>query len=255
MAGRGGIPPRRGRSRIHNHHSASAAKATHKNIPTRPTQLQSRLDSIGGGAASEGRSPGAGTGVRSGLTGSPMPKLRSSSSHDPPTAEPSTANTRTAAAATTRATLRMSNLNAALLVASTCSENSRRPDPHESRRPEDDAEQMGVLPRLQGLVCRTPSTTAHLPGSSTTTRLPLVEVPTWHRGGVVLTGDACCAVSLLAGQGASLAVAGPSCWMSISPPRLRCRRRWRATSGPDGRWWRPSRGSAAMASNGSSRRR
>ena len=35
-----------------------------------------------------------------------------------------------------------------------------------------------------------------------------VEVPQWHRGRVVLIGDACQAVSLLAGQGASLAVAG-----------------------------------------------
>ncbi|MGD8202291.1 FAD-dependent monooxygenase [Ornithinimicrobium sp. W1679] len=35
-----------------------------------------------------------------------------------------------------------------------------------------------------------------------------VEVPRWHRGRVVLLGDACQAVSLLAGQGASLAVAG-----------------------------------------------
>ena len=35
-----------------------------------------------------------------------------------------------------------------------------------------------------------------------------VEVPHWHRGRVVLLGDACQAVSLLAGQGASLAVAG-----------------------------------------------
>ncbi|WP_153393555.1 FAD-dependent monooxygenase [Ornithinicoccus halotolerans] len=35
-----------------------------------------------------------------------------------------------------------------------------------------------------------------------------VEVPQWHRGRVVLVGDACQAVSLLAGQGASLAVAG-----------------------------------------------
>ncbi|MGY2004980.1 FAD-dependent monooxygenase [Blastococcus sp. SYSU DS1024] len=35
-----------------------------------------------------------------------------------------------------------------------------------------------------------------------------VEVPEWHRGRVVLLGDACQAVSLLAGQGASLAVAG-----------------------------------------------
>lgn len=35
-----------------------------------------------------------------------------------------------------------------------------------------------------------------------------VDVPQWHRGRVVLLGDACQAVSLLAGQGASLAVAG-----------------------------------------------
>lgn len=35
-----------------------------------------------------------------------------------------------------------------------------------------------------------------------------VVMPYWHRGRVVLVGDACYAVSLLAGQGASLAVAG-----------------------------------------------
>ncbi|MER7013860.1 FAD-dependent oxidoreductase [Saccharopolyspora sp. NPDC000359] len=35
-----------------------------------------------------------------------------------------------------------------------------------------------------------------------------VEVPRWHRGRVVLVGDACCAVSLVAGQGASLGIAG-----------------------------------------------
>ena len=35
-----------------------------------------------------------------------------------------------------------------------------------------------------------------------------VEVPQWRRGRVVLLGDACQAVSLIAGQGASLAVAG-----------------------------------------------
>ncbi len=35
-----------------------------------------------------------------------------------------------------------------------------------------------------------------------------VEVPRWSRGRVVLVGDACYAVSLLAGQGASLGVAG-----------------------------------------------
>ncbi|GAA4283681.1 FAD-dependent monooxygenase [Brevibacterium daeguense] len=35
-----------------------------------------------------------------------------------------------------------------------------------------------------------------------------VELPRWHRGHVALLGDSCQAVSLLAGQGASLAVAG-----------------------------------------------
>jgi 2-polyprenyl-6-methoxyphenol hydroxylase-like FAD-dependent oxidoreductase len=35
-----------------------------------------------------------------------------------------------------------------------------------------------------------------------------VELPDWHRGHVALLGDACQAVSLVAGQGASLAVAG-----------------------------------------------
>ena len=35
-----------------------------------------------------------------------------------------------------------------------------------------------------------------------------VVMPSWHRGRVVLVGDACYAVSLLAGQGASLGIAG-----------------------------------------------
>jgi 2-polyprenyl-6-methoxyphenol hydroxylase-like FAD-dependent oxidoreductase len=35
-----------------------------------------------------------------------------------------------------------------------------------------------------------------------------VELPVWSRGRVVFAGDACQAVSLLAGQGASLAIAG-----------------------------------------------
>ncbi|MGH3645990.1 MAG: FAD-dependent monooxygenase, partial [Micromonosporaceae bacterium] len=35
-----------------------------------------------------------------------------------------------------------------------------------------------------------------------------IEIPSWSRGRVVLIGDACQAVSLLAGQGASLAIAG-----------------------------------------------
>lgn len=35
-----------------------------------------------------------------------------------------------------------------------------------------------------------------------------VDMPAWSRGRVVLAGDACCAVSLIAGQGASLGIAG-----------------------------------------------
>ncbi|GAB3738161.1 FAD-dependent monooxygenase [Amycolatopsis oliviviridis] len=35
-----------------------------------------------------------------------------------------------------------------------------------------------------------------------------IEMPSWHRGRVVLVGDSCYAVSLLAGQGASLGIAG-----------------------------------------------
>jgi 2-polyprenyl-6-methoxyphenol hydroxylase-like FAD-dependent oxidoreductase len=35
-----------------------------------------------------------------------------------------------------------------------------------------------------------------------------IEMPAWHRGRVALVGDACQAVSLLAGQGASMAMAG-----------------------------------------------
>ena len=35
-----------------------------------------------------------------------------------------------------------------------------------------------------------------------------IAMPSWSRGRVVLVGDACCAVSLLAGQGASLGIAG-----------------------------------------------
>jgi 2-polyprenyl-6-methoxyphenol hydroxylase-like FAD-dependent oxidoreductase len=45
-----------------------------------------------------------------------------------------------------------------------------------------------------------------------------VVVPTWHRGRAVLVGDACQAVSLLAGQGASLAVAGAELLASLVGP-------------------------------------
>lgn len=46
------------------------------------------------------------------------------------------------------------------------------------------------------------------PGELYYDQVAQVELPHWHRGRVALAGDACQAVSLLAGQGASLAVAG-----------------------------------------------
>ncbi|MEY8038027.1 FAD-dependent monooxygenase [Saccharopolyspora cebuensis] len=61
-----------------------------------------------------------------------------------------------------------------------------------------------------------------------------VELPRWSRGRVVLVGDACGAVSPLAGQGASLAVAGAyvlgRCWErsgSVAEALAAYERRWR----------------------------
>ena len=43
-------------------------------------------------------------------------------------------------------------------------------------------------------------------------------VPVWHEGTTVLLGDACQAVSLLAGQGASLAIAGAALLAELVGP-------------------------------------
>ncbi|GAB3430933.1 FAD-dependent monooxygenase [Actinophytocola sediminis] len=55
-----------------------------------------------------------------------------------------------------------------------------------------------------------PRVLAHCPPASELyyDQVAQVELPRWRRGRVVLVGDACQAVSLLAGQGASLAIAG-----------------------------------------------
>lgn len=55
-----------------------------------------------------------------------------------------------------------------------------------------------------------PEALARCPGSDEIyyDQVAQVQVPEWRRGRVTLVGDACGAVSLLAGQGASLAVAG-----------------------------------------------
>jgi 2-polyprenyl-6-methoxyphenol hydroxylase-like FAD-dependent oxidoreductase len=45
-----------------------------------------------------------------------------------------------------------------------------------------------------------------------------VVLPRWHRGTTVLVGDACQAVSLLAGQGASMAIAGASLLTELVGP-------------------------------------
>lgn len=41
-----------------------------------------------------------------------------------------------------------------------------------------------------------------------------IEMPRWTKGRVVLLGDACYAVSLMAGQGASLGIGGPMYWLN-----------------------------------------
>jgi 2-polyprenyl-6-methoxyphenol hydroxylase-like FAD-dependent oxidoreductase len=51
-------------------------------------------------------------------------------------------------------------------------------------------------------------------------RVSQIEMPRWSTDRVALVGNACQAVSLLAGQGASLAVPVPNCW----PPSSRTKR-------------------------------
>jgi 2-polyprenyl-6-methoxyphenol hydroxylase-like FAD-dependent oxidoreductase len=55
-----------------------------------------------------------------------------------------------------------------------------------------------------------PDVLAHCPpaGALYYDQVAQIDMPQWSTGHVVLVGDACQAVSLLAGQGASLAVAG-----------------------------------------------
>lgn len=55
-----------------------------------------------------------------------------------------------------------------------------------------------------------PAALAHCPPADQVyyDQVAQIEMPRWHRGRVVLLGDSCAAVSLLAGHGASLAVAG-----------------------------------------------
>lgn len=74
--------------------------------------------------------------------------------------------------------------------------------------PEDP--QRGVQEEYSGLDWVIPRALANCPEPSGLyyDQVAQIEIPEWSRGRVVLLGDACQAVSLLAGQGASLAVAG-----------------------------------------------
>ncbi|WP_329792686.1 FAD-dependent oxidoreductase [Lentzea sp. DG1S-22] len=56
----------------------------------------------------------------------------------------------------------------------------------------------------------TPSLLSAVPEDVYYDTVSQVDMPVWHRGKVVLVGDACGAVSLFAGHGASLAMAGAS---------------------------------------------
>ena len=63
-----------------------------------------------------------------------------------------------------------------------------------------------------------------------------VELPDWRSGRVTLAGDACQCVSLFAGQGASLALAGAFILAEeLDPIRPRCRASSFALRGPPDR--------------------
>lgn len=82
---------------------------------------------------------------------------------------------------------------------------------HRDGDPQRPADVAGTLRRVYGsLGWVAPAALAALPPAADVYYdvVAQVEVPSWHHGHVVLVGDACQAVSLLAGQGASLAVAG-----------------------------------------------
>jgi 2-polyprenyl-6-methoxyphenol hydroxylase-like FAD-dependent oxidoreductase len=67
-----------------------------------------------------------------------------------------------------------------------------------------------VIETYSGLGWFVPDALTHVPDDSQLyyDQVAQIELPLWSSGRVVLVGDACQAVSLLAGQGASLAVAG-----------------------------------------------
>ena len=71
-----------------------------------------------------------------------------------------------------------------------------------------------------------------------------IVMPAWHKGRAILIGDACGAVSLLAGQGGSLAIAGAALLGTSSglwTLRPGSTRPWPSSNGAGGRSWRKHR--------------
>ncbi|SEQ88482.1 2-polyprenyl-6-methoxyphenol hydroxylase [Lentzea xinjiangensis] len=80
---------------------------------------------------------------------------------------------------------------------------------HRSRSQALPADLVGALrERFGDLGWVAPSLLSLLPADIYYDEVSQVDMPSWHRGKVVLVGDACGAVSLFAGHGASLAMAG-----------------------------------------------
>jgi 2-polyprenyl-6-methoxyphenol hydroxylase-like FAD-dependent oxidoreductase len=73
-------------------------------------------------------------------------------------------------------------------------------------RPDDIQQEFLERYRSLGWLC--PLALEHCPESFYYDQVAQIRMPRWHRGRVVLLGDAAAAVSLLAGQGASLGMAG-----------------------------------------------
>jgi 2-polyprenyl-6-methoxyphenol hydroxylase-like FAD-dependent oxidoreductase len=74
------------------------------------------------------------------------------------------------------------------------------------QRPCDIQQEFRERYRPLGWLC--PLALEHCPESFYYDQVAQIRMPRWHRGRVVLLGDAAAAVSLLAGQGASLGMAG-----------------------------------------------
>ncbi|WP_427017425.1 FAD-dependent monooxygenase [Pseudarthrobacter sp. P1] len=64
-----------------------------------------------------------------------------------------------------------------------------------------------------------------------------IVMPSWHRHRVILVGDACGAVSLLAGQGGSLAIAGAALLGEVLGPVSSPELIGGALTDVEGRWW------------------